>query len=374
MFSKRYISIIFLTLLWTPFIIKTLNLSKPYEEESGENRALQKLPDVDIKKIDTFPSLYEKHFNDHFIYRSLMIDELHASKVKWFKQSPIPGVTIGKDKWLFYRDETKTFDREYQFTDEALKKFFDVYEKRRQFLEQQNCLLYLYIVPPKIMVYPEYSGEKTIHGNEPTQGTQIEAYFNKNSKIRTCYLLPTLLEGKKEEEEHSLLYRTTDNHWCDYGAYVAYKKMIQDLAKDFPGMKALNLEDIVEKDSLENGGNLAGMINMPDYFKEHVSEITIKHPQAQPDTSKRYTPPKDFGYPDQYERQFKNADSQLPRALFIRDSFTDNLMPFLSENFSHSTFIFDGWQYELNEDIVKSEKPQVMVYVILESMLWKYSK
>lgn len=373
MFSKKYITVIFLIVLWIPFIIGSLNLSKKYEkkeEESGENRALQKMPEVDISHLDVFPALYENHFNDHFMLRNVFIDKLHEVRAKWFNESPVPekGI-IGSNNWLYLTDEMDIYNRTTTFSPEELKKLSETLEKRRQFLEEQHCKMYIYIIPPKIMVYPEYSNKVTKRPHDLTLGGQLEAYL-KSSKIPVCYLLPTLLEDKKKEgKEHHQLFKRTDNHWTDYGSYLCYQKIINDLSKDFPGLKSLREDELIEKDTLEDGGNIAVMLGMQKYFTEEMRKFKVKNPQGHKADNVGYEPTPGFPYPWDYEKQFNNTNEQLPRALFIRDSFTENMIPYFSESFSHSTFIFDAWKYQLHEDIVKNEKPQAMVYVIFEKFL-----
>ncbi len=57
--------------------------------------------------------------------------------------------------------------------------------------------------------------------------------------------------------------------------------------------------------------------------------------------------------------------------LMIRDSFARTIIPFMSEHFNESVYIFDGWHHDLNEDIVKKEKPDVFIQLILESQIPK---
>jgi alginate O-acetyltransferase complex protein AlgJ len=117
MFSKKYISFIFLLFLWAPFLVKTLNLSKSFEKkESGENRALKQFPEMGVTDVDSFPSLYEAHFNDYFILRNTFIDLFHSMRVKCFRESPLPEkVIIGKDNWLYLADEMPTYNRTARF-------------------------------------------------------------------------------------------------------------------------------------------------------------------------------------------------------------------------------------------------------------------
>ena len=70
---------------------------------------------------------------------------------------------------------------------------------------------------------------------------------------------------------------------------------------------------------------------------------------------------------------YRNAsDTTLPRILFIRDSFGDLLIPFLKEPFSESVFIFDGWNYGLNKKIIETVKPDIVIFLGLETHLEHY--
>ena len=51
------------------------------------------------------------------------------------------------------------------------------------------------------------------------------------------------------------------------------------------------------------------------------------------------------------------------------DSFGSYFIPFLSENFSHSTYLFDSWRYGLNDSIINIEKQDIVIYEIFESNL-----
>ena len=82
-----------------------------------------------------------------------------------------------------------------------------------------------------------------------------------------------------------------------------------------------------------------------------------------------YLSPKGFPYTDDYEIQMQTGDTTLPNAIIIRDSFTDALLPFLAEGFNRSTFIFDAWEYGNNFNIIEIEKPQIVIYIVLESNL-----
>ena len=61
------------------------------------------------------------------------------------------------------------------------------------------------------------------------------------------------------------------------------------------------------------------------------------------------------------------SDTTAPKILVIRDSFGDQLIPFLKEPFSESVFIFDGWDYGLNKEIIETVKPDIVIFLGLET-------
>ncbi|MBK6283027.1 MAG: hypothetical protein IPF54_10535 [Draconibacterium sp.] len=68
-------------------------------------------------------------------------------------------------------------------------------------------------------------------------------------------------------------------------------------------------------------------------------------------------------------KSFKSYNENLPNAVIIRDSFGDALMPYLQNSFHYSTFIWDGWNYSFNLEVIQKEKPDVVIYMILESII-----
>jgi hypothetical protein len=45
------------------------------------------------------------------------------------------------------------------------------------------------------------------------------------------------------------------------------------------------------------------------------------------------------------------------------------MMPFVREFFEESVFIFDAWQYKLNEAIIDKVNPDIVVFLTLDSNL-----
>ena len=77
----------------------------------------------------------------------------------------------------------------------------------------------------------------------------------------------------------------------------------------------------------------------------------------------------------EYEiRYVKENDTSGLRILFIRDSFGAQVIPFIKESFKESVFIFDYWRYKINEAIVEKVKPDIVVFLNIESTTENYIK
>jgi hypothetical protein len=62
-------------------------------------------------------------------------------------------------------------------------------------------------------------------------------------------------------------------------------------------------------------------------------------------------------------------DPSLPRAVIFRDSFTSQLVPFLSEHFSRAVYL---WQNDFDADVVSKEHPDVVIQEIVGRHLYNF--
>ena len=61
--------------------------------------------------------------------------------------------------------------------------------------------------------------------------------------------------------------------------------------------------------------------------------------------------------------------SPLPRAVVFRDSFGSRLVPYLSEHFSRVVYL---WQNDFDADVVRQEKPDVVIQEIVGRHLYTF--
>jgi hypothetical protein len=173
----------------------------------------------------------------------------------------------------------------------------------------------------------------------------------------------------KNKSAHVLYYKT-DNHWNDIGGYYAYRKVVTEIHKDFEMVNAVEASRLVLDSLKPLIGGEAQLLNVGEIYNESKYDYnpgprTLAHPAAK----KGYPSPEGFMYAYDFEIVMETNNVQLPDALIIRDSFGDALLPFLAESFNRSVFIFDSWYYGPNREIVKEEKPEIVLCMVMESNL-----
>lgn len=358
-------TLVFLIIICLPLSNHIFHFSEKKEISKSEKRVLATKPKLDIQKLDPFPTAYETYFNDHFIHREKLL-KLHTYiHFFWFKQSPLPEkVDVGKDSWLFYTEkERAVYEGTFKLNSIEIDKIVDELNRRDSILQSMNIPFVILIAPTKAEIYsdqlPSYYRRT---GKTLTQ--EIIKNIQNRTKIPVVYPKEALTKAKKKFQT----YHQFDNHWNQLGAFFAYSELMQKIKKHFPNLKIkmLKMEDVKLKKEITNGGNLANMIGLDHLLKETNYTFEVKNKKAKEAPKQNYKPIPGFAYPAEYETVSEIKNSNLPKALIIRDSYINAMMPYLNESFSKSSYIFDAWQYKLNDEILKNESPDIFILEIYE--------
>lgn len=331
-------------------------------------------PAFDIRHLDSYPKQYEDYFDLSFQMKPWMVGLNSRFKMQTFNLSPHPDkVIVGKDRWLFIAGDKMDAYRGVQlYTPDELEKIKKQMHRRAAYAKEKfGTKMYFVILPLKQSVYPEYLPMSAQKLRDTTKYDQVMKLFENDSLVKLIEVKQELLDAKSSH----LLYYKTDNHWNDIGGYVAYKKIASVLQKDFPAVQPAGLDRFLMDSTQVAVGGEARMLNVGDWLHEYKYEYNPGSLAKAKEGAKRgYPPTEGFPYPWDYEIVRTTGDSLLPDALIFRDSFTDALLPFLAENFNRSVFIFDAWQYKANFDMVDTEKPDVIIYITIETDLDAYLK
>ena len=363
-FRQYLLILLFLGSLFFPMLNRKNIFLK--DSENTENREPAPKPVLTIKNLDPYPIQYEKYYNDHFSLRQRLMKSYYDLNLLVYHKTPIPDqVVLGKNNWLFLGgDEVDVYTCKNRFSSEELNTLKKELEYRQNYLAKQGIKFYFVIAPVKATIYGENMPKNIIKLHEESGGKQLLHYLNQNSTVTCIDLYPIM----KRYKQSGLLYFKNDNHWTKKGAFIGAMQIVKTIQHDFPTLNVLALDSMRINSTITTSGNLTAMLSKTKLFVDTIIELTPKNGFYTNEVSKvGYPVVKGFPYPWEYEMVREQKDTTLPKLLLISDSFGGNLFPYISEPFSRSVKIFDSWQYKLNEEIVKAEKPDVVVLIVLES-------
>ena len=360
------ISVAFMVILVLPFADSLFEFIP--EMENKENRALKAKPEFDITNLDGFPQEYDTYYSDNFNLRNQFVLLNSKLKLQTFNVAPVKGKAfIGNDGWMYItKHQMSTYQGKNMVNATELEEYYNIFEYRKNFLDSIGCKYYVVIAPMKTSIYPEFLPLSKRLTNQETLTDQIVNLLDTVSGITVIDLRTTLKNAKGSVR----MFHKTDNHWNDYGSFVAYQEIMNVLSDDFPSLIANDISNFQIDSTTVNGLALTNMMGI--YEGVYENKISCKptfNLTSKPGKKSGYPVVPNFGYPSAYEQVFVNSNDTLPKLLMIRDSFGRTVMPFLSEHFSKSVYIFDSWHHEFNKEIVLNEKPDIYIQLVLEMFI-----
>ncbi len=365
-FLSLFLPLLFIIVIFFSLIDKTFSIT--HDIANSENRNIISRPELNINHLDIFPTKYEQYFNDNFTLRNYTIKEYNNAVINYFKKSPVPGfVVFGKNDWLYYGERHLGVYRGTEhFTGEELEEMKKELQYRYEYLKKRNIKYYLVILPTKYTIYPEYVDDKITKLSDKTITDQLIEALGNNIPFRLIDTRKKILDAKKLGVR---LFQKTDAHWNSAGAFFAYNQISENLSKDFPEVQSRRFEDYTVDSVWEKGGDLTKILGTYDIAKENQIHLKEKFKSLAFRGKEMNYDPKGFAAKDDYEIVCINPKNKKLKGLIIRDSFTGFMVQFLQEDFYKSVYIFDRWEYGLNEDIIEKEKPDVFMNIVVECHL-----
>lgn len=365
---KNHIKLIlFLTLISLPLLDYIIPVSsKNYENR--ENRIYAGFPEVNIQHLDPFPMQFENFFNDHFHFRGELLHLNNFVKLNLYNESPHPAVIKGRNGWLYTVKYINSFTGERIFNPQELRGIRDIYINRSEWLKKKGIKNYIVIIPSKFNIYPEYLPKNVFKKRPVNKKMQFIKAVDSIDNLKVIDLEPLFLEEKKISSIR--LYHKTDQHWNEYGALVAYKKIVEIIHEDLPEVGLVDITDFVIDSSLTYGKSLANTILAENKIMEMEIRVKAREQKSiRVKSEKSYPVPVKFPFKNEFQLHYKSNNIHSPKILVLRDSYTNSLLHLLPESFSETVLIWDNWGYRLNENIVDEEKPDIFLTLIIESNL-----
>ncbi len=350
----RVLIILFALFLALPLLDMIFDLN--HDAYLVENRPLAWFPDPPrhAGEIGKYFSGIEACFNDHFGWRTLLVQWHDNITVKLFKEGN-HGVIVGNNGWVYYSDLQMVdhFRGDVQFTDAELRDWQTLLEHRRDWLARRGIKFLFVLAPDKQTIYPEYLPAWLKPTDRPTKADQLFAYMRSHSTVNMLDLRPVLLAAKKS----AVLYQQTDTHWNTLGSFLAYQAVVNALTNaGFPQIKPVPLDSFKLTHRLSGGGDLATILgaSMTEsnliYFRPTPGLPSLKfvyHAKALTIGGTNCT----------------RCESAQGTAMIYHDSFGEFWTQFLGYQFREAAYT---WQPQFDPAEIERRHPDVVIAEMLE--------
>jgi hypothetical protein len=355
----------FLVLLTLPLLGMVLQLEAP---SLNEKRRLAPRPPLSLvfHSASRFVTELGSYLSDNFGFRSTLVRWNSHLIARSLAVSPSPRVVLGREGWLYYAGEHIIDDYRClkPFTDEELRAWSEALVRRQEWLERRGIRYLFSVAPNEHTIYPEYLPSHVTRIRDTSRLDQLLAHLKAHTTLPVIDLRPALMAAKVKER----VYRKTDTHWNERGAFAAYQEILQPIHAWFPAVRAWPRDRFENTVAKGPGGDLAEMLGMTDVYQEEVlglRPLDARRASFLDWPTERFA---ELHARPQLVRESFVPDPALPRLVMFHDSFGLALQPFLAEHFSKATYVFNPMSFE--DSILGREKPGLVIQEITERYLW----
>jgi alginate O-acetyltransferase complex protein AlgJ len=263
--------------------------------------------------------------------------------------------TEGRDGYLFMADDNNQVMAQHagrlRLTDAQLEGWRRVLERRTELLADHGCAHLVMVAPDNHAVYPE----KLPEGVEPAAERpihQLIAYLDRSgSPVKIIYPLDELLAAKRD---HQVCSRV-DSHWSDYGAFLAYMRLMED-ARPLVPTRRVDMDDVLFVDVVVQG-DLGEKMDPPRSATQEFARMRSRFARLAYDNCVEGTG----------ALVASTCDVAPPTTcLLLGDSYAYYLIAFLSECWRRLVLAHAP---TLDAGVVEAARPDIAVSVIAERYL-----
>lgn len=293
-------------------------------------------------------------FEENFLYKYYFIEKYNRLKLK-VGDRVFPLVLVGNDGWMDYTNGNNLddFQNSISLSPEKLKEIGDAVASCHQYAHTEGFTFLLVVAPNKASIYPDKLPEQIQQLSNESRLDQINAYLRANGIPEALDLRPALLEARKQRE----VYYKTDTHWNGYGAYAAYREIINNLSLSHPSLSPYPEKFFhIHEERTKKPMDLAATIQANFILEQRIV------PAQRND---KYVHALDF--PDRKYGISWIPDSDLPSLLMFHDSFGDSLYHFLLYNFSEAYYHYlDAAPLFLDRNSIDQFDTDIVIVEIVE--------
>ena len=148
---------------------------------------------------------------------------------------------IGKEGWLFQTSERviQDYQNDIPFTEKQLAELQQNLDEIAAIFQKQGTALLIVVAPNKSSIYSDYMPSELQLMRPQSRFDQVVQYLNQHGQTQILDLRQELIANRKEQQ----VYYKTDSHWTEYGAYIAYREILNTLQPAHPELVPRALSD-----------------------------------------------------------------------------------------------------------------------------------
>lgn len=279
-------------------------------------------------------------------------------------------VSVGKNSQLYFDYNLEDYTGQNLLTQTELRTIKNFVNDKVNNLQtrgqgQEIGLLYV-LVPDYTTIYPECLPDDATNETSLTRYKQVADTLKQTSAI--IIDMYDIFMANKDKA----LYRTTDSRLTEYGSYLVYQEICNQLAKRFPAAAARSLDEFETKEVTNViAGNLFKKLGLSrEYYTETITDLVPKFDLKigyEKDSSfntvnisdiRKYAADNDYTPYETTESETSASDKktvtindrfiirtgrkELPSALIYRDDMTYSMIDILAERFNNALFAKSG--------------------------------
>ena len=329
--------------------------------ELQENRSLSAAPKWSGRLADLgrFRKAADAYVADHFPARVFLIAGLNRARMV-AGVSGSTRVIVGRDGWLFYDDDTHLCAArgDPPMAGGEVREWLKVLAGRTADLRAKGIPYFVLSPPVKETIYPKY-GPSWYAGPSPSRpAIQLPRLASAAGIGEILYLNPQVAGATGADQP---TYTRHDTHWTGFGAYAGYVGLMNRL-HELGLAEAPRPPGTFRQVDLTRRGprDLALMLGVSAFLDVHYPHLVAITGDHRADVT--YLGPKqDWTAPQVIE----TGEAGKPVLLMTRDSFSNELLPFLYPHFSRIILAHnqDGfWR----PDLVDRFKPDIVILEVIE--------
>jgi hypothetical protein len=328
-----------------------------------ENRILAPKPDWPRRFVDlkAFRLASDAYVADHFPARPQLIGVLNRARML-AGVSGSKRVIVGRDGWLFFDDDTHlgAARGDPPMLEPETRAWLETFAGRTEALRARGIPYLVVAAPVKETIYPRF-GPAWFPGPSSNRATVRLAHLAAQAGAGEVIYLHDAVAGTTRAGRKT--FSRHDTHWTGYGAYAGYFGLmtrLHALGLTAEGPRPLSDFKLLDFPPSHGPRDLALMLGVASFVDLDFPHLISK--TADPVFRTSYLSDKtDWTGPQVVD----TGVTGKPVLLMTRDSFSNELLPFLYPHFSRIILAHnqDGaWR----PDLIDRFKPDIVILEVVE--------